>query len=57
MAQKGLAAGARGSDKWAEKPAFCAIPADAEPRKKNVPTGRFGGGRGAVVEPSPGHFQ
>jgi hypothetical protein len=48
----GLEAAARGSDKWPEKPAFCAVAADADRRKKNVPTGRFGGGRGTVVKPS-----
>jgi hypothetical protein len=43
---------ARGSDKWPEKPAFCAVPAGAECREKNVPNGETGGGRGTVVEPS-----
>jgi hypothetical protein len=52
-----LAAAARGSDKWPEKPTLCGFPtADQEP-KKNVPTGCLGGGRGTVDKPSPGLFQ
>jgi hypothetical protein len=47
----------RGSEEWPQKPAFCAIPAGDKRRKKNVPTGETGGGRGTVVEPSPGLFQ
>ena len=50
--EMGLAAAARGSDKWPEKPTFCGFPTADQERKKNVPTGRLGGGRGTVVEPS-----
>jgi hypothetical protein len=41
----GLAAAARGSDKWPQMPAFCAVPPAHEGRKKNVPTDETGGGK------------
>ena len=50
--EMGFRAGARGSEKWPERPAFCGVPADAETRKKNVLNGETGGGRGTVVKPS-----
>jgi hypothetical protein len=40
-----LAAAARGSDKWPEKPTFCGFPTADQERKKNVLTGETGGGR------------
>jgi hypothetical protein len=46
----GLGAAARGSDKWPEKPTFCGFPTEDQERKKNVPTGRVGGGREARPE-------
>ena len=42
----GFRAGARGSDKWPERPAFCGLSATAERRDKNVPTGETGGAEG-----------
>jgi hypothetical protein len=39
----GLRAGARGSEKSLEIPAFRAVPAADEGRKKNVPKGETGG--------------
>jgi hypothetical protein len=53
----GLSASPRGSDRWPRSLALCGVPAGCERRKKNVPNGQTGGGRGAVVEPSPPHFQ
>jgi hypothetical protein len=53
----GLFAGGGGSDKWPEKPAFCAVAVIAERREKNVSTGETGGGRGTVVKPSLLLFQ
>src|ERR687891_2849087 len=44
--EMGLAAAARGSDKWPEKPTFCGFPTADQERKKNVPTGATGGGDG-----------
>jgi hypothetical protein len=44
--EMGLAAAARGSDKWPQMPAFCAVPPAHEGRKKNVPTDETGGGSG-----------
>src|ERR671919_1594154 len=43
--EMGLAAAARGSDKWPEKPTFCGFPTADQERKKNVPTGATGGGK------------
>jgi hypothetical protein len=37
--EMGLAAAARGSDKWPEKPTFCGFPTAGRERKKNVPMG------------------
>jgi hypothetical protein len=34
-----------GSDEWPRRPAFCGIPAVRRAPKKNVPTGRVGGGK------------
>jgi hypothetical protein len=48
----GLAAAARGSDKWPGTPQFCRVPAADRERKKNVPTGETGGGRGTRVKHS-----
>jgi len=48
----GLAAAARGSDKWPEKPTFCGFPTADQKRNKNVPTRCLGGGRGTVSKPS-----
>jgi hypothetical protein len=48
----GLQAGPHGSEEWPQRPAFCAIPAGDKRRKKNVPNGKTGGGRGTVVKPS-----
>jgi hypothetical protein len=48
----GFGAGARGSDKWPEKPPFFGFPTADQERKKNVSTARIGGGRGTVVKPS-----
>ena len=50
--EMGLAAAARGSDKWPEKPTFCGFSTADRERKKNVPTGETGGGKGSVVKPS-----
>jgi hypothetical protein len=36
--------------------AVCGFPTADQERKKNVPTGRLGGGRGAVNKPSPAGF-
>ena len=48
--------GPRGRGAWfgqlARKAAFCGFPAADRARKKNVPTGETGGGRGTVVKPS-----
>jgi hypothetical protein len=41
-----LRTGALGSDQWPRVPAFCAIPAGAERREKNVPTDGIGGASG-----------
>jgi hypothetical protein len=43
--EMGLTAAARGSDERARRPAFCAIAADADRKKKNVPSGETGGGK------------
>ena len=43
--EMGLAAAARGSDKWPEKPTFCGFPTADQERKKNVPTGATGGAK------------
>jgi hypothetical protein len=48
----GLEAAARGSDKWPENPAFCAITPGAWDTKKNVPTGETGGATGTRVKHS-----
>src|SRR5918996_6406833 len=48
--EMGLAAAARGSDKWPEKPTSCGFPTADQERKKNVPTRATGGGRGARPE-------
>lgn len=50
--ETGLSAGPHGSDMWLGRPAFCGVQACAERWEENVPTGRFGGGRGTVVKPS-----
>jgi hypothetical protein len=42
-----------GSDNLPGMAAFCGIPAANQGRKKNVPSGQTGGGRGTVVKPSP----
>src|SRR5919106_1838912 len=42
--EMGLAAAARGSDKWPEKPTFCGFPTAHQERKKTVPNGQTGGG-------------
>jgi hypothetical protein len=44
--ERGLSAGAGGSDKWPEKPRFCGVPAAPNGRIKNVPNGETGGGEG-----------
>jgi hypothetical protein len=48
---------ASGSEVSPRKPKFCAVPAIGRASKKNVPTGRLGGGTGTRVEPSPPRFQ
>jgi hypothetical protein len=53
----GLSGSPGGSDKWPGMAAFCGVPAADQDRKKNVPTGGTGGGRGTVVQPSLGLFQ
>jgi hypothetical protein len=55
--EMGSRAGARGSEEWPQMPAFRAVPAVAEGRKKNVPTGETGGGRGTWVKHSLLLFQ
>ena len=55
--EMGFGAGARSSDKSPRRPAFCAVPADAVHREKNVANGQTGGATGSVVKPSPGLFQ
>jgi hypothetical protein len=40
-----FATGARGSDKWPEKPAFCVVPAGPGRAIENVPNGKTGGGK------------
>ena len=57
QAQSGPRAGRRGSDNLPGMAAFCGIPTADQERIKSVPTGRLGGGRGTVVEPSPVVFQ
>jgi hypothetical protein len=42
----GLLAGPSGSDNLAGMPAFCGFPTADQERKKNVPNGQTGGGRG-----------
>jgi hypothetical protein len=53
----GFRAGAHGSDKWLEEPAFCAIPTGAKRTEKNVSTEETGGATGTVVKPSLPRFQ
>jgi hypothetical protein len=48
-----LEAAAPGSDNLPGMAAFCGILTTDQERKKNVLTGRLGGGRGTVVKPSP----
>ena len=48
----GPRAGPHGSDNLPGMAAVCGIPTADQERKKNVPTGRLGGGRGAVIEHS-----
>jgi hypothetical protein len=48
----GPQAGPHGSNNWPGMAAFCRVPSADLERKKNVPTGRLGGGRGTVVQPS-----
>ena len=48
--EAGLSTGLHGSDKWPQRPAFRAVPAGPESRKKTVPTEETGGRGG--FEPS-----
>jgi hypothetical protein len=43
--EMGSRAGARGSDKWPEKPTFCGFPTADQERKENVPNEQTGGGK------------
>jgi hypothetical protein len=50
--ETGVRGAAGGSEISPRMPKLCAVSAVGRASKKNVPTERFGGGRGTVVEPS-----
>ena len=55
--RSGPRAGPHDSDNLPRMAAVCGFPTADRERKKNVPKGRLGGGRGTVVQPSPPRFQ